>query len=476
MSTGFLAWHPDVHEQFGERLYFLLFALKSIPEPELVVKLKEVLGKYGVGTEKGREGYCSYEVLGAFDHLLRVWLPPHADARFMDDARVALSVESMLQFTVQEVVSDWRFDGRPDPSALAGLAPARVAEAQERPSEKMAKGFPKGVAKWVPANSPRSRATRPAEPIKAFICLKAPEKASDSLLLALQKRVARHILEAQGVDQRTIYKGVGFAWLLAKVVARDFHALTALVRGISNEFGEFGISTSTYPATHRFAEGDSIRDEALRVGKPSADGGSAEEQAKDFCPALDHHEKLIGEEGARLRNEVSRFIRDEVFPAELAEADAAAMSSLLEAALWDSEEEAMEALYLPTVRTERAVRERLLKLASQVDGNTKTLCRHLEERNQEVKRPDTIALGACLQGAQIYTAQCASNPAVQDFSQDQINRIARTRNRLMHGAALKLAEEWKELAAYLLSLFNARKLFVTALDECLNEVSKGNKK
>ena len=468
MSSGFLAWHPDVHERFGERLFFFLLALRSFNEKELGPKLQQLMGGFGVATERGHEGYCSYVVLGEFDHLLRVWLPADMDTKFIQQARQILPVETVLQFTVQNVISDWRFQSAPNASVLSKLDRAEVARVQRVRTEAESLGLCRdGVAYWVPQGGKKARKGHTADPIKAFICMKAPEKVSDQMLTAVQQRLIQYINSAAHVDHRTVYRGVGFAWLLAKVVADDFHALSALVRGISNEFGEFGVSTNTYAATYHFAEGDNIREEALTSAKTTT------EQVAQLCPGLRDHERLVGELGAGVRNAVSNFIEHQVLPASLGEADQRSMAGLLEAVLWDSEEQAMEALYLPTVRTERAIRDPLLKLAEQSEGGIKNLIRVLEERKQEVKGAGTITLGACLLGAREYIRMHQPDFTLAiEFSEEEIRTIAKTRNRLMHGAPLKLKEEWPALAEYLLSLFRARKVFATALDESLRALEK----
>ena len=233
------------------------------------------------------------------------------------------------------------------------------------------------------------------------------------------------------------------------------------MRGISREFGEFGVSTSTYAATWNIAEGDDIRAEALEAHKANTD------RVEHFCPALRDYDRLPTEKKAvSLRHDIARFIEQEALPAHLDEGSQASMCALLEAVLWNNEDKAMGALYLPTVRAERAVRERLLKVASRSPGGVKGLFKKLEEFRLEVKGADTITLGACLLGARAYVRRdLAASREAQDFPEPAIHAITNTRNKLMHGVNLNLQADWLILAKYVIHLFKAQTIFVKALED-----------
>src|SRR6185295_17331642 len=113
---------PEIHERFRERLFFFLLALKPYREGAFRERLQELLRDCGVSTQNGHEGYCSYEVLGDFDHLLRVWLPVAGEVDFIAKARARLpNLKAILPFSVHQIKLDWRFPKPPDPDFVKNL-------------------------------------------------------------------------------------------------------------------------------------------------------------------------------------------------------------------------------------------------------------------------------------------------------------------------------------------------------------------
>ncbi len=150
MPEGFLAWHPKVHEHFGERLFFFLLAIKSHRDATIREKLIELFKSCDVPTEPESEGFYSYSLLGDFDYLLRVWLPPEKDVLFMKTARSLLHPEIILQFSVQEVVMDWRFDHAPADADIDDLDFAQITYLQQgNDPEQLANAHAACLACWV---------------------------------------------------------------------------------------------------------------------------------------------------------------------------------------------------------------------------------------------------------------------------------------------------------------------------------------
>ena len=477
MSSGFLAWHPSVHQRFGERLFFFLLALKSYREHVLLAKLRQLLSEFGVCVDQGHEGFCSYEVLGEFDHLLRVWLPPDKDAEFARRARELLPVDMVLQFSVQSVVFDWRFPKSPELVKVRELHREQAVRAQ-RGTDETASIVERheGLAFWVETSAP-SRKKQKSEAVsddafKAFICLKAPPNAVDMQLEYFEEQLVNLFVgyqnDTKGIRNFTFYKGVGFTWLLAKLVPSNFNSLVGLLNRISTQFGGLGLTTSTYAAARRFAEGDSIHEKAHTLAQDIT------VQVEQVCPALRDHEATTGEEGDPLRRSVRQFIEAEVLPAKLDETEREKIGKLLEAVLWGDSELAVQTLFLPTIQTERDVRSRLLQVAGRnhESAGIKGLIGFLETQKQEVKSPDTIPLGAVLLGAREQVRHFL--PDLEDVTQladAEIRQLTKIRNLLMHGADVKLATQWQEMARHMLLLFRVRKSFVSALDACLRKLA-----
>ena len=457
MPEGFLAWHPKVHEHFGERLFFFLLAIKSHRDATIRERLVELFKRCDVPTEPGCEGFCSYSLLGDFDYLLRVWLPPDKDVLFMKTARSLLHPEIILQFSVQEVVMDWRFDRAPAEAAIDDLDFAQITNLQRgTDSDRLAKAHAARLACWVDDDAAaETKAMR--DPIKAFICLKAPTNATEDQLDAYQDGLIDRLDEADGIERCTVHKGVGFTWLLAKIIAGDFKKLATLLATLGKGFHGTGLFTSTYAMTASHPGGDGIR--TRRTG---------EEQIYQFWPALHQLEISGGAKGTTARD-VRSFIDKKVLKMKLDGHERDSVRKLLEAALTDNAMRASEALFSPTIQTEREVREHLLAALRRTDG-FKEAKKALEELHLEFKSFETLPLGSSLQLARRWIGKCLPSSAVpSEFSADEINRFIQRRNALMHGVPIDLLQEWQNMAEYLLFLFRMRPAFTTALDQCLPE-------
>ena len=458
MPTGFLAWHPKIHERFGERLFFFLLAMKSGRDETLPDKIRELLERCNVPTSTDAAGYCSYALLGDFDHLLRVWLPPDMDIKFLELARTLLKPDIILQFSVQRVVMDWRFAAPPAPADIDDLDLAEVDAAQKgMDNERALLAKAKRQAYWV-TDKPLPEEGVTTDPVKAFICLRAPGYATDVFLDALQSQIISHLQTAPRIMRCTVHRGVGFTWLLAKIVAADFAALADLLTELGKRFSGLGLSTSTYAVTTAFVEGDSIRT-----------SGNVVERVFQFWPALRHHEAKDADGLKRLRA-VRTFVEDKILDVKLEGREREIMRNMLEAVLAGNTDHANEFLISPTIRMEREVRARVLALVSRQPGGIKEALEFLRQQHQEVKSPDTMSLGASLILARReIEKQLPQSPVPKQFPPKAIGKAVERRNRIMHGSPIDLDVEWQEMAEYLLFLFQMQPAFATALDACLHK-------
>lgn len=462
MPKGFLAWHPDVHRRFGERLFFFLLALKPYRHQAFTDALHKLLDEFGVSVKKNHEGYCSYELLGDLDFLLRVWLPADQEVRFIEQAHARLpNLSKLIQLSVQSVVWDWRFLKPPAEKDVESLAPSTVIAQQSAQRPEDCEDVTKlGLAKWVREAVPNENQP---DPFKAFISLKPPDKFEETQLKWLREELVTLITESDKIDDCTFYVGIGFTWLLVKVVAGSFSSLSQLVSRIGTEFGAVGLSSSTYAVTVRRAEGDSI---AVRAPSDGPEFGS---EILKFIPAL--RGPCTAPKDVRVA--VADFIRDTVLVADLKEDDKTPLRELLAAVLMDEEDAAIQPLFLPTINREREVRGRLLHLVQAHDGKLDWLIRFSKDVKQEFKTPDTIALGFALLAANEKLKELAPGAVGNSsISEEEIKRVTKVRNMLMHGARFHLAKDWQLLATHLLTLYRIRDVFIPALDECLRQLAQ----
>jgi hypothetical protein len=294
-------------------------------------------------------------------------------------------------------------------------------------------------------------------PFKAFIAVSPPERAfldqRDHHVQQLVKRVKGH----PGIGNCTFYLGIGFTWLLVKAVASDLPSVGNLVGEIADEFGPFGMYTSTYLAPFPLKEGDAISGLALRLSEEKPDP-----RIKEFLPELYASQKLPEDE----KRAMEVYVR-EILAKGSQRLDQEALQRLLVAAIHGDGLGAAAALFRPMVETERMLRDILKEAAGRLfPGGTKGLLQTLDPEKKEIKSIDTMSLGHVLKGCQLVLSQGGTKLDFQaKYDEEGLDLLAKLRNRVMHGGDLQPASEWRELVKNLLLLLDVREDFASALRE-----------
>ena len=210
-------WHHELHSQSGETLWFVRLFFEPV-FPNVVQQLSERLEKLGVLSAH------VYELIGAHDLVMRVWLPNTLDVRtFIEDLDLR-DLRRADYMRVTRVREHWVLDDDPRTAnvpRVEDIDPSIIAAANEAISEQDTSGsdaVDKCVGEgWLAPVHDSSAALDARSGVKFFISIVGSVGNSPSINFEdiLFERVRTVLDEAKDlVDKRSIYGGDGFARLL----------------------------------------------------------------------------------------------------------------------------------------------------------------------------------------------------------------------------------------------------------------------
>lgn len=229
-----IEWHPVVHERWGDTrlLWVRLRYTSSYVQPAVADGLLKALN--GVGAT----AFSYDELAGAFDGLLKVWLPNEVDQRQLRDGLIR-NLDQLGEFSifsVDRIVRHWiwmRSDGRafrmPDPKTLESDPPPPALEGHRAPRQ-VDQLLQQGLVAEV------------ASPLNAIGFFVGVEGPSGSLLQQqLQSELERVLDVAVGILEPALYFGHGFATfaITGHVVPGDFDRLHAELIEPTNTVASF---------------------------------------------------------------------------------------------------------------------------------------------------------------------------------------------------------------------------------------------
>lgn len=233
-------WHPQLHRELGERLYFVRLSFEPV-YPELEQLLADRLERHGVGS------YHAYELIGAFDVMLRIWhsgdirelikdleLPELRRADFMEVS----SIHEHWALAEAEVDEEPRVEE---------VSPALAEELNVEINRSEGRDLSRYVAEGYIAPIP----TRGG--VKFFVSVTASTGTSAGI--QFDEVLFSHVnqrLDSAGTltDGRSVYAGHGFARLLlmGRFDPKDyFEFIEQVVLALNDDYlrGIFSARTST---------------------------------------------------------------------------------------------------------------------------------------------------------------------------------------------------------------------------------------
>jgi len=261
-TTKHLRWNPAVHERFQQALVFYLLKVRVFKKTRLIESLRGLVDKENIGA------FRIYEVYGAYDLVIRIWIPKGDEGKFGNALEALDNVIAVRPFTVWRWLDHWVWTDQPiNTRALDKLTPETVRLIQEEcvRTEPFAKGM------VLLGNAERDGLVRLIEPghvhvdgplIKFFVFVTRSDAMDRSVDKNLLEKLASRLNEFKqnGRLQRTsIYAGWGPYWLMIKGETRDFYRIGDFVVAINEDLALYGGITST----HVVAEKDSIMEDLI---------------------------------------------------------------------------------------------------------------------------------------------------------------------------------------------------------------------
>jgi len=460
-AEGVWVWNSAVHEKFGEALYYFLVAVKPFERPEWDKEVRALMSRFGVSK------FCSYQLFGSFDALLRLWLPPSESGRFKTEAAKIANVRSVLELHVR--VSDKRLCWVADEAKAANNKIEGIhAEVLHLAGDEILRAQAETGSQRPICEELRRKGLifeRKAElnvgQMKAFLSFSAPDattnnKIKDMILERLEELLKEE--EYEFSQPPTMMVGVGFCWVLVKVVARNYVALGKFVNVVNEKFGPYGMSSNTFlvfgdpPAI----EGDSVS--SLALGTSSG----VNTTVAQFLPSLYDVDMLKEAKGG-----FEDFVLTELIPPfqDSPPDEAKGRDQLIEfldAAVREDRDAAFLSLY-PVVRAaESQLREPLGHVCGLVDypGGVPALLDFLKQKKDKPPRSlKELTLRDSMQaGRELLRYALPSDPWVENGVSDKdFEKIAEVRNTVMHDKELNLRQDWRKYATLVLRLFDIRK-------------------
>lgn len=223
-------WHHKLHLQKGESLYFWRMGFAPTYDRDAVAAgFRSTAKRYGV------RSLMSYEVFGAYDVLIRVWLPKaclpdYFHATLMNELAPA-GLEMCDPFAVAEVARHWPFDGEgvkcsdePDDDDLEVLLDSEISEIESG----LENASPALLERLQRQHIVRVYENKPGPPgVKFAVALSGDPELPEAEVEELTNDVIGILDAAVELEQRSLYVGSGFGHLLiiGRVAGDKFHAL-----------------------------------------------------------------------------------------------------------------------------------------------------------------------------------------------------------------------------------------------------------
>lgn len=269
-------WHHRVHTEMGERLFYWRLSFSPVYLRDSVLAgLKAALARCGV------KSVAAYEMFGAYDVLVRVWLPEDCDPSTFQNALLEElkphGLEMCEPFSVEYQVRHWAFakkkkaDEPPiqaikelirDPDTIQKLEAGTLGFKE---TKKLTGNRLVAVPDECDPNLPG---------IKFALIVSGeslgvndaehglpPVESSGNTLLpddrrTLEELVTKVVIDAKSISERSLYAGSGFGHfvILGRVAYKNFHDIHAeLVTqfGIAPLRERFNVSTTTMVSGQR---------------------------------------------------------------------------------------------------------------------------------------------------------------------------------------------------------------------------------
>jgi hypothetical protein len=428
-------WHPEVHTLFGEHLHYYLLTLRPF-NPEMFRKKMESFRK-----EQSIGGFSYYEVFGAFDIILRVWIPAtQEEDKFVNDLRKYLpEIERAMPFRITEIQSYWCRDEDLcgyNANMLDRVTVNRVREIQNGHKSQDADDFKKG---GLLAEVEQSKDT-----VKFFITLSNPQPIARDVEQRFQRELIRVVDSfrepANQLQRVSTYFGYGFAWVLikAETLPQNYFLVGKLIDDLNEKL--WGFVTTTYLATGlRHAESDDISNLSLSTAS------GYDLKIARLLP--DFYDTQMGE---NLQRVIISWVREHDEIEGLKEDHRALVVRALSGVITGDEKAILAAFQDFFIDQERFLRKNWRRFVSAKVGDSK-----VKEVLRAAKIPEGERMLALGELCNIYAQAIrqSSNEPANGVLVTGWEAVANLRNVVAHGACNAL-DEWEEMLSTLIIAFS----------------------
>lgn len=431
-----IVWHPKVHEHFQECLLFYLLRIHPYDRENFQKLIRKHL------EEREISAYCIYEVYGAHDIIIRLWLPEDLTARFDIELleKTQLNIRQILTFRVSDQPYYWCWNDTNSPAPmevdLNTVIPDHVRAIRAGSDPKLKRELCKKNL---------IREIRPEESIKCFVAISYPETSTDAATERILDGVHRVLQEGfrkREIFRLSIYLGLGFSWAIVKMETRQFYDISQTTTKLWKELYAFGSHTHTHIVAGRnYVQNDDISEAAIRAV------GGKDLVVNSFLPEL-YKQEVERSKSRRIED----LVRSKIIPIKLEPGERERIHDCLVAVIDNNQYRFVSALITTFGECEKYLRDNTHHFLNKVLQK-----RAISEIFRKVgidkdKKRKLLALGDFLNifAATIKKANIAKEEELHRGWQE----AAKVRNSCVHGE-INLDRDW-ESAIVVFSEFLSR--------------------
>jgi hypothetical protein len=267
-QTGFMIWHPEVHFRFKEYLFYFMLRYKGYRR-EYLEELRNNL------EEKNITGYCVYEVVGAYDIILRVWLTTNL---LSEITKIFESISPLIAFPYFRVnkINHWGFEEAPSEDLLFKLYShteivSKMQKQVQSGNFELFKEYNGVENKLVIFENTGLSVSKSA--VKFYSALTFGEtgiisKNQEKEIFDKLAIIKDNLKHTDGyVNKISIYSGENFAHVMVKGIADNIIAVKIfMINDIISPLRAYYPETTTFAICEDYPyESDNISEEALKI-------------------------------------------------------------------------------------------------------------------------------------------------------------------------------------------------------------------
>lgn len=233
-------WHSEVHNHFGEVLFYYLVKVNTVDYELIVNKFNHLLSSNQWGSIR------VFPIFGRHDLIIRAWISPVLENRFRKSIKEIFENHDPLPFAVTDILLNSVNDGvKVVEKQLRKITPELIFSVQEGRNPEAKQNL---VQDGLIIENKQS-----ADLLMFYISVQIPSQhhnITERLGLQIKEYLAEYCKPNGFIEYSSLYKGFGFCDLLinCQVKPSDYFNISTIPNWISTELKNLDVTTETFLA------------------------------------------------------------------------------------------------------------------------------------------------------------------------------------------------------------------------------------